>query len=147
MVLWYNNNISVIIKSFIFYVLIGNIVVIDHHCTHWLSKIAAIFFSTAAKCSCVASSFMYQITMHVQMYLWEPLLWISSSFTSHAPAILDGAMTYGGIFSSAYSQVGRSYQLLAYPLYVPENAQVKELFKEAKMVSLSSILLFGLFHY
>ncbi len=37
-------------------------------------------------------------------------------------------MTYGKIFGPSYTQVGRSYDLLAYPLYVPnKNVQVVEM--------------------
>ena len=61
------------------------------------------------------------------MRLWEPFLWLASWLPSMAPAIIRHSFEQGGVFYPEYTQVGKSYELLTAPLYVPNNKQVQSM--------------------
>ncbi len=59
-----------------------------------------------------------------QMYLWEPFLWLASKIPPIAPFIIRNSLLHGRIFYPEYTQVGKSFEIITAPLYVPLNAQV-----------------------
>ena len=71
------------------------------------------------------SSALLAINVYIlQMHLWEPFLWVASWLPSLAPTIIRNSVTHGRIFHPEYTQVGNSFEILTYPLYVPRNKQV-----------------------
>ena len=66
-------------------------------------------------------------------------MWLSSWLPSLAPSIIRNSVVHGGVFYPEYSQVGRSYEILTVPLYVPRNKQVHTA-KEKAEWSLHDIL-------
>ena len=95
----------------------------------WLTKHQAAALASCVKCYssnnvCYVLVCVCVNVLFVQMHLWEPVLYLSSWVSSLAPRLIGTSVAYGGVFQPEYTQVGKSFEILTYPLYMPQNKQV-----------------------